>query len=197
MMDFEEEDRERMMEPARHEFGHFSVAKVLGFRAGAVTITTGQTVPGFAATAGTAEIILLKSINNISDVVDYCEKRIKVLMAGSIAEALENGAVANDLAIDFYKTRGASDFAKAREITHLLRGICNPETKGEAAAKTELQSISDRLWDETTNIVLEKSGFIEKMAQELASKTPGRDGISTFTEEELAQHQLVISTFGG
>lgn len=191
-MDFEEEEIERMLPTAQHEFGHFTVARVVGFPTGDVTIAAKTALAG---PGGTAAIQILQPLRSPQDVVAYCEKRIRVLMAGVLAEALEDGAIDNSRAILYAETTGSNDHAKVRELLQLIRGILHPDTTDEPTANSELKSLSDRLWNETATIVTNHASFIEALALELVEKPVKAYQSPTFTEAELSSHPLVLSTF--
>ncbi len=94
--EFEEEEMERQLPVARHEFGHYTVARFLGFEAEDVKLAAKAT---FGGVAGTAGLKLLHPLITSDDILKYCESRIKILFAGVLAEALENGVIKNDNAI--------------------------------------------------------------------------------------------------
>ena len=191
-MDFEEEELERAIPAARHEFGHFTVARELGFNTGAVTIAASPTLAG---PGGTAELKLMHPVRSLPDVTTYCENRVKIHMAGVIAEAIEDGTINHDKAILYATTTGAHDKAKYSELLQLLRAIAYPETDDQDAANAELKTLCDRLWSETSAIIEKHRGFIEQMAQQLAEKPVKAFQKPTFTEAELAAHPLVKPAF--
>lgn len=191
--DFEEEEMERQLPVARHEFGHYTVARFLGFEAEDVKLAAKATLGGVAGTAG---LKLLHPLITSDDILKYCESRIKILFAGVLAEALENGVIKNDNAILYPETTGSQDHGKARELLQIARGILHPSTKEEKTANEELKSLSDRLWSEAGGIVEEYSDFIEGMALEIVKKDVRSFEGATFTGADLSAHPLVQRTFG-
>ena len=70
---------------AKHEMGHYVVARALGFRTGDVSI---EIIGHAEGHRGTAEITLHEKIRSIEELRVYLERRIIVLNAGGAAETL-------------------------------------------------------------------------------------------------------------
>ena len=191
-MNFEEDEMEIQLPVARHEFGHYAVARSFGFA------TTDVVLAGKArqvGPAGTAGLKLLQPLRSTPEVVGYCESRIKILFAGVLAEALEGGVIDIDRAILYAETTGSHDHAKVRELLQIIRCISHPETTDDDTANAELKSLSDRLWSEAGKIVQDLSVFIECMARELLKRQVTAFKDTIFTEAELSVHPLVMRTF--
>ncbi len=177
---------------ARHEFGHHFVARELGFQVGSVQIASKHAIGG---PGGGAELDLLFPIFDLPGLKDFCERRVKVLMAGVLAEAMEDCSIDHERARIFCRGSGLNDFAKWRELLRLLRNIEHPGTRSIEAAGDELQKLADRLWNEAAQIVLKHCVLIEKLACELAMRRIERTN-ALFTANELAQHEDIIAAFG-
>lgn len=190
MSEFEEEAVVELTYRARYEFGHYLVSRILGFRPGAVTLAK----PLLTSTGGTAELDLMLPLKTFPDVISYCERRIEVLFAGVLAEALENGVVDNERAIRYAETSGANDFTKAHEHLNLLRN-CLHERSPSAEANLEIQQISDRLWQEACILVTAEGELIQQLAGELVRKGAIPLLSSTFSAAELLSHPLLIKRF--
>lgn len=69
---------------ARHEMGHAVAARVLGFKTGAITLVLKDPNGTHEATAATP---LDRPTLNATELKDYLERRVMLLMAGTMAEA--------------------------------------------------------------------------------------------------------------
>lgn len=184
-MSFEEEEKERMLPVARHELGHYAVARHLGFKPGGVTVSAKLTMAG---PGGTSSTDLTRPIDTIDDLRRYCEDRVKLLIAGVLAEAMEDGVVNNDNAILYAKHSGSSDHAKASEHIRILASI---DRQGTAVpTEADLNAIYDRLWAEATDLVQRYAPYIEGVADELASKQVKAFQDAVLSEQELERHPL-------
>jgi hypothetical protein len=192
MMDFEEEEFERIVPTFRHEFGHYVVAREPGFETGEVTIAAPGTIAG---PGGGVALTLLFSITNIDELVTYCEKRVQVLMAGVLAEAMENGSFNDGSAKLYMDTTAANDYAKWRELIRLLRNVANPDTTDLKKAAAEVELIHNHLWNVTKEILMKHHESIDKIAKEFARHHVLRSGPQTFTKEELATHPTIRGMF--
>lgn len=192
MEDFDAQDRELLLELARHEFGHHVVARIVGFKTGKVS--AGK--PLMAGPGGQAEIYLVRPLYTVPDVIEYSRSRIKVSLAGVGAETLENGKVNQERAAVFLTNGGGKDdYTKAREHLQLLRNLLHPgSTVDEAAA--EINALWDELSDEAVAIVEREHVLIEGLAAELAAKGATPLEPATFTAEELDAHPLIVARFG-
>jgi hypothetical protein len=192
MMDFEIEALERLLPTARHEFGHYIVARELGFEAGDVTIAS----PGaIAGPGGGTALTLIFSITSLGDLVTYCEKRVQVLMAGVLAEAMENGSIDDCKANLYAETSAANDYAKWRELIRIMRAVAYPASTDPETVKSELATIRDNLWNATKEILMKYQAPIDKLSDELARRSVFGSGPPVFTAEELAVHSDIRKLF--
>ncbi|WP_030129990.1 peptidase M41 [Pseudomonas sp. QTF5] len=150
--------RDYALQIANHEMGHYVVARALGFETGDVTlkVTMGLTHHGGAS------ITLARSISSIEAMKEHLERRMMVLFAGAMAQTLlskhspkkhvNEQAAGVILKGEF----GAEqDYAKIRELRHLLRNIAYPDTDTASSERitAELKEITDRVWLRTQQIV--------------------------------------------
>jgi hypothetical protein len=94
----------------RHECGHLVVARSLGLPTGGIHFS--------AAKAG-ASIDLLLSLKTIDEVLEFIERRVQVLYAGSPAESLVRKRIQDDVANKLLMSTAANDFAKVRELVRM------------------------------------------------------------------------------
>lgn len=135
----------------RHEVGHWIAGEYHGFRCGSIEIT--MTRDG--GHRGQAEIFPDSDLQSIELVKSYLRRRIGVLYAGVLAEALgENGKVNNTYAIKELETGGATnDFKGIRELVRVLRGIVYGPVVDEKNMAKQFKMLTDEIWAETTGLV--------------------------------------------
>jgi hypothetical protein len=143
--------RDRALQIAHHEMGHYVVARALGFETGGVTLTVTMDLRH----KGGATINLVQPIASMAAMKAYLEARIIILLAGAMAQTLPSapvGAKRVDLSEAAAILKGAlgaeRDDAKISELRHLLRNITYPDTGLTSPDRitTELKTINDRLW---------------------------------------------------
>jgi hypothetical protein len=140
---------DRDLEKSLHELGHYIVAEALGFQTGNLHI---------GCFKNGSEINLSVNIKTIEEILSYLEKRVQVLYAGAVAQALNKGKVDETKAkanIDNYECE--NDYAKARELIRLIRNISFKESFNENEINRQLNEISLGLWEKTITIVEAKS----------------------------------------
>ena len=143
--------RDRALQIAHHEMGHYVVARALGFETGGVTLTVTMDLRH----KGGATINLVRPISSMDAMRAYLEARIIMLFAGAMAQTLPSAPVGakrvdlSDAAAILNGALGAErDDAKIRELRHLLRNITYPDTGLASSDRiaTELKAINDCLW---------------------------------------------------
>lgn len=164
--------RAHAWEIAHHEMGHYVVARALGFATGSVSLTVTMDLRHH----GGASISLVRAISSIDAMKQHLEARIMVLMAGAMAQSLPAKYSAGQRVDKSRATailkgeQGAQqDYAKIRELQHLLRNILYPETDPVSSERitAELKTLTDRVWQRTQDIVEELSGIIAELAAAL------------------------------
>lgn len=143
--------RDRALQIAHHEMGHYVVARALGFTTGGVTLSVTMDLRH----KGRATINLVRPLSSMDAMRAYLEARIIMLFAGAMAQTLPSAPVGakrvnlSDAAAILNGAHGAEqDDAKIRELRHLLRNITYPDTGLTSPDRiaTELKAINDRLW---------------------------------------------------
>nr|WP_180202422.1 peptidase M41 [Pseudomonas sp. SbOxS1]NYU01852.1 peptidase M41 [Pseudomonas sp. SbOxS1] len=161
--------RDHAWEIAHHEMGHYVVARALGFATGSVSLTVTMDLRHH----GGASISLVRAISSIDAMKQHLEARMMVLLAGAMAQTLPLKKSAGQR-VDKSKAtailkgeQGAQqDYAKIRELQHLLRNILYPGTDPASSERitAELKTLTDRAWQRTQGIVEELSGIIAELA---------------------------------
>jgi hypothetical protein len=161
--------RDRAWEIAHHEMGHYVVARALGFATGSVSLTVTMDLRH----QGGASISLVRAISSMEAMQQHLEARMMVLLAGAMAQTLPSKYSAGKR-VDKSKAtailkgeQGAQqDYAKIRELQHLLRNILYPDTDPASSERitAELKTLTDRAWQRTQDLVEELSGTIAELA---------------------------------
>lgn len=164
--------RERALQIANHEMAHYVIARALGFETGGVTLTVTMDLRH----QGGASIGLVRSISSMEAMREHLEARMMVLFAGVMGQALVSKH-SPDKRVDKSKATailkgelGAEqDYAKIRELRHLLRNIAYPDTVPTSSDRitAELKEITDRVWLRTQTIVEALADTITGLASAL------------------------------
>jgi hypothetical protein len=153
-----------------HELGHYVVARATGFRTDGIKFTITK-ADDYRAEAG---IKPAESLKTVDAATKYLRRRIKVLYSGVIAETLPTDhaglALNNKQALNIIEDprKGAGyDYAKVRELCHVLRGMEYTETDptDNDKVKVEYDSIEPQLWNDAYSIVEKYAGTIKTVGQ--------------------------------
>lgn len=167
--------RVHALQIARHEMGHYVVARALGFETGGVTLAVTMDLRH----KGGACITLARSIASMQAMKEYLEARIIVLFAGAMAQTLPSTQTRkkrvdkSQAAAILNGAFGAErDDAKIRELRHLLRNITYPDTDPALSHSitTELKTINDCLWLRAQDIVEAQSQTITELGEMLVDR---------------------------
>jgi hypothetical protein len=142
--------------------------------------------------SASSEVVLVKDLTADDSVSAYLRKRVQVLYAGALAEALINGRVHQENSLEYIRIGGAIDYAKARELIHLIRNIEFGATENNEIAQTQLDKLDLELWNQAAGIVEQKHAFIEGLGSRLASEVKHIGTLYTISETELS----TLSNFG-
>jgi len=164
--------RDHAWQIAHHEMGHYVVARALGFATGGVTLTVTMDLRH----QGGASINLARSISSMETMKQYLEARMMVLLAGAMAQTLPSKPSATKRVDKLKATailkgeQGAEqDYAKIRELQHLLRNIVYPDTDPASSERitAELKAMTDRVWGRTQKIIEDQAETIAELAAAL------------------------------
>jgi hypothetical protein len=161
--------RDRALQIAQHEMGHFVVARALGFATGGVTLTVTKDLRHH----GGASITLVRPISSMEAMKEYLEARIMVLLAGAMAQTLPSKPSAakhvhkpQATAILKGEQGAEQDYAKIRELQHLLRNIACPDSDPASSEHitAQLKAMTDRVWGRTQAIIEDQAETISELA---------------------------------
>lgn len=164
--------RDHALQIANHEMGHYVVARALGFETGGVSLTVAMDLRHQAG----ASITLARSISSIEAMKEHLEARMMVLFAGAMGQSLTSRHSPGKrvdkpkaAAILRGELGAEQDYAKIRELRHLLRNIAYPDTYPDSSERVtaELKEITDRLWFRTQTIVEELADTITGLGEAL------------------------------
>ena len=164
--------RDHALQIAHHEMGHYVMARALGFATGGVTLTVTMDLRH----QGGASISLARSISSIEAMREHLEARMMVLFAGAMGQTLASKHSPKKIvdkpkatAILKGELGAEQDYAKIRELRHLLRNIAYPDTDPASSDRitAELKEITDRVWFRTQTIVEELADTITELGRVL------------------------------
>ncbi len=167
--------RDRALQIAHHEMGHYVVARALGFETGGVTLTVTKDLRH----QGGASITLVRPISSMQAMKEHLEARMMVLLAGAMAQTLPSKPSAvkrvdkpKATAILKGEQGAEQDYAKIRELQHLLRNIAYPDTDPVSSEHiaAQLKAMTDRVWDRTQKIIEDQAGTIAELALALVDR---------------------------
>jgi hypothetical protein len=110
-----------------------------------------------------ASIDLLLSLKTIDEVLDFIERRVQVLYAGSLAESLAQKKIQDDLANMLLMSTAANNFAKVRELLRMWVGLNHPEVT-ESTFQEKLTQVNERLYSKAAKLVKDNAGLIIDLA---------------------------------
>lgn len=157
--------RDRATQIAHHEMGHYVMARVLGFATGSVHLTVTMDLRH----QGGASISLAQPVTSMQAMQDYLQGRVMILLSGAMAQSLTSKHVVDKAkATAILKDGGGAeqDYAKLRELQHLLRNIAYPDTDPTATQRiaAQLKTISDKTWIRAQAIIEEQAETIAGLA---------------------------------
>ena len=129
-------------------------ARSLGFPTGGIHLS---------ATAAGASIDLLLSLKTTDEVLEFIERRVQVLYAGSLAESLVRNTIQDDVANKLLMSTAANDFAKVRELLRMWVGLKHPEVT-ESKFQEKLTQGNERLYSKAAKLVEDNAGLIVDLA---------------------------------
>ena len=131
---------------------------------------------------GGCEVQLDIKLHDLDAVRDYLSKRIQVLFAGAIGEALDGSNVNNENAnIIITGPEGKSDFDKARELLHLLANI---RADTECDHMESLDDTKDKTWTAATQLIEKNSKQIYRLRDALLHAATQNEGTVRLSNEE-------------
>lgn len=169
---------------ALHEAGHHVVARVNKFSVGECEITI-LGPPDFHK--ATSVIELCQPLMDGAEIIDYCERRVRVLYAGALAQSLtQKDMIDNDKALMCLRDQGGrTDYGRARDLIQLLRNIQHPTTTDRDNINQQLNDIDSRLYNQAAESVQEEVGCIRAVADELVKKVNLSNQTFKLAKEEI------------
>ncbi|WP_392893764.1 peptidase M41 [Pseudomonas migulae] len=161
--------QDRALQIAHHEMGHYVMARALGFSTGGVTLSVTMDLRH----QGGASITLARPITSMEALTTYLEARMMVLMAGAMGQTLSSKQVSGShvdksKAVAILKgAQGAEqDYAKVKELQHLLRNITCQETDSTSSERiaAELKAMTDHVWTRAQKIIDDLADTITELA---------------------------------
>ncbi|MDM8541933.1 hypothetical protein QUF90_12670 [Desulfococcaceae bacterium HSG9] len=166
-----------------HEAGHYIASRLLGFKAGSLKF---KILGVYGEHVGGSRIEPIRSLYSVNDILNYLEARVQILYAGALAESLSGRKVDEDIAVNILEEGGGqNDFAKARELIHVIRNIRYPNSTDKLDLKKGLDKINDELWDKAKLLVEEEHHLICGLGVRLESEINAVGEEFVLSEDEL------------
>jgi hypothetical protein len=147
--------RQELVPYARHEAGHLVIARREGFSTGSLKLAPRQ---------ASAAITLIPSIRTLEELVSYIERRVVVLYAGMLAEALHGAEISRQKAERLRASTAEDDYKKIRELVRCVAGVRKPDAASEQDFQTALDEAEMDLVGRSGDAVIANHKVIEKVA---------------------------------
>jgi hypothetical protein len=156
----------------RHEAGHMVVARLLGFETKELQ---------YKKLHAGACIIIDPKLPDLAAVSAYIRRRATVLYAGVLAEALKEGKVVNEKALEFIRSEeNVADCKRASELIHVLAGI----ERSDENHQDVLDRIDGEVWNGAAMLV-------EKYAQQIVMLSKHwRETLGGLTEMTISAEEI-------
>jgi hypothetical protein len=185
-------DHERIRRICNHEAGYHVAARVMRFQTGGISAAVVRS----AGHSANSNILLWKeSIPDQDRLIDYLERRIKVLYAGTIAESMDvQGNYDQDHALYQWRLGGSmGDYAKIRELVQLIRTVRHPQPADEQKAQEQLNQIDLRLLTDAVGIIRNKIAVVYGIGDGLYQKIQEYNVQYVLTEMEIGAMPQVMA----
>ena len=152
----------------RHELGHWTTAKSLGFSVGDIMINVSSDRRG--GHHASSRIFPMHSFENLNSLVDYLENRIAILYAGFHSQISRIDDTQKEHIDSIRDIDCSDDNSKIRELSIILRGIIhcgNLTTDNEEEQTLAILEKSDEL---SKKIFEENISIIAMMAPKISRK---------------------------
>lgn len=170
---------------ARHEIAHHVAATAMGFSSSKVTVKFSE-----AGHHGQSHINLHEACSTLEEVVQYAKRRMIVLMAGSIGEALSESEVRIDIeeagrVFIGPNTGTDADKASTYEWMQLVHNIIRPENQATG-------DVLNLLWNQAIAVVYLNADVILELTKALMATLSKHAGYFSL-ELSIAQIELILN----
>ena len=162
---------------ALHEFGKIAVANSAGINTGSVVISTSA-----SGTFGQAEILINNRIKSVEAVQNFLCKRILILYAGAIAQALDEGCVDGTSAKILFSNEYENK-SKATENLITLAAIIISDDNNHSSI---MDRASHELWEKCKTMIEKQSDLIEMLSETMANKFDVNTRECVMSAQEIA-----------
>lgn len=160
-----EEMRPYLRRIARHEYGHWISARLLGFLSGDVTL---RLLSANGDHVATTEIFVDQPLPGVAAILDYLERRIVTLSCGTIAE-FECPEEINSRNIEqtFQQGGGTVDYARIQDLLALHVNIMMPSrTMTDADVLAARHHLFAKLTARAGKLVASEFALIDLLAEQ-------------------------------
>ncbi|MFH4559006.1 zinc metalloprotease [Vibrio diabolicus] len=181
-MPINDANRPFVVDLCKHELGHYYMAKESGFGVHQLDVN----FTSRDKFHGKAHITIYMTPNTTVEML--VSNRIKVLMAGVLAESLdENNKINNARAIEKLSINARSDKEKYEELLHLLRCIKFPHALTDELILKHNEDLCSELWNEVAIYIESIADKITSVANEISEKMKYASYDYSFSAKELGE----------
>ncbi|BBO06296.1 hypothetical protein SG09_56460 [Bradyrhizobium ottawaense] len=189
---------EQVRDMIRHECGHVVVGRALGFPPGSIVLK-----PDSAGADSDHHL----SFPKMTDAIEFIEKRLTVLYAGSVAQSLDGkGKCQPSLCKRFLETTASDDMSKIRELSRVLVGMKDPGLD-QSGYEQKLASNDIRFSNDALKIVEANAYLINELVDAFvlglkenikATKTLSNTSLKSYTftstkiDSVIAKHPITL-----
>ncbi|EHB5944610.1 hypothetical protein JT603_003881 [Escherichia coli] len=166
--------RPRLIDIAKHEFGHWLSWKRFGGEVGSIELADYSDL----GVKGAATIILDWETKSLSDVIAFTEARIITLLCGVYAQAYDGLSFNTDIVRHEFGPAGGGrlDWIKANEYMCVLKNMSQDAT---------LENAHHRLDQMAANFTADNFSVIANAAVELSKKVQDKDKLYVFERKQI------------
>lgn len=183
-MDIQPTQRDRIIKICNHEAGHYIASRELKFFTGGINVN----ITSFQShSAGAGIEPWSPNIDSVDKIVEYLERRAKVLYAGVIAEATDRkGKYDSDFALNEWRNGGGKDdYSKIRELVQTLRNIKYPDVINPDDVQKGLDEIDTEMIQNAGKIVMERLDLIQGVGESIYRKIKKYNVNYELSEDEI------------
>lgn len=165
----------------RHELGHWLTAQALGFEVGEIRV---HRQDNGALHASAQCFPLTKLYGKNRKTIQYCERRVCILLGGVCAELLFDSNQTSQNSVRMLETTASDDYGKIIELVHLVASTRNVS---ELNFQDFQQDLIAECWRSAATILEPRREDI-LIASQLMAKRFERKGSVIFSKEKVIEY---------
>lgn len=186
--------RQQALRTAKHEAGHYIIARAFGFTTDGITVKVDRN----GGYTGGAVTQLNADLTDNANVLKYLRGRVLCLYGGVLSEALGigTGVIDHEAAMEYIKRGGATDHAKVRELVNMIRNVRHGGDNDASNWNEQLAAIDLEMWNAAADMVSLEHKLIEGLGTRMAQMVLQPDIEYRLTEDEINAAPAIKERFG-